>query len=233
MPASLQPTLASRVSASPPNSMCLSSPFSDQRGHGNCGRRLPISTGSPISAMLRSWRPTDIGQPDSLDRFCLVTHLTSWAVLTRARQFYWLTTNAWVMGGNRSGHCRGLPVQRAQIPLSRRVPGASELCWRALARRSGQTASLAARHQTRSLLRRLLLVPDAFDVCCRHGQHRLDAGSGRGHGGGKELAAWPPPYCTIGRSPAAIRALGRDCGRLRLSARNGESSGRLRSHKAF
>jgi predicted metal-binding membrane protein len=30
--------------------------------------------------------------------FGLVSHLTSWAVLTGARQFYWLTANAWVMG---------------------------------------------------------------------------------------------------------------------------------------
>src|SRR5271170_3061594 len=74
--------------------------------------------------------------------------------------------------GDRRGHSRDrrrLSVHRAQIPLSRQMPGSARLCHRALARCRREISGSSFGGQTRRFLRRMLLVPDAADVRGRLG----------------------------------------------------------------
>ena len=113
---------------------------------------------------------------------------------------------------------RAIPIQPAQIPLSRQVPRAAGVCHRALARKPGEMARPAFGRQARRVLRRLLLGTDAADVRRRHCQYRLDADIGRGYGGREEPPFRPPSRCAAGCRSIAGCVLGCDCGYDELSA---------------
>src|SRR5439155_24196021 len=95
---------------------------------------------------------------------------------------------------------RGLPADAAEILLPRPLPLAAELHRRALARRKRTTAGAAAWAAPRAVLRRLLLVDHAADVCRRIEQPRLDAGAGCCDGDREERALGPADQRTAGRS---------------------------------
>ena len=140
--------------------------------------------------------------------FGLAAHLADWGVAFAVRQSEWLVANVWVTGaailaiagGYQFTELKYRCLDKCRAPLGFVIEH-----WRGV--REKRQAFFFGR-QTRRILRRLLLVPDAADVRDRLRQYRLDAGIRRGHGGRKEPARWAPARGADRRRPAACSGLG-------------------------
>ncbi len=105
--------------------------------------------------------------------FGMAAHLADAArALGRRAERAWFVANGWMVGAGGAGRRGPLPVERPQVPLSRRVPDAVRLRRLALARRVAVARGASHRRRPRRLLRGLLLGADADDVRRRRRQRR-------------------------------------------------------------